>query len=311
MQLVKKCAGLALVVAALAACNNVDFKKTKGGMAYKIFPGKGTAKLAPGKFVKAEVTQKLKDSTVFSSYGTLPYYFPVPEQSNPYDPSEVLPLLKEGDSAYMVQMMDTFIKRNPEMLQRTPYRNGDKIVTTFKILKVFDNQQQMMADQEGAKASLLKKEDATVQAYLKQNNIQAQRTPAGAYVQVLEPGTGAKCAPGKYVDVMYKGTTFGGKTFDSNMDATFKHTEPLGFVVGMGQMIKGMDEGVQLLSNGGKAKIFIPSALGYGAQPPTPDIKPFEHLIFDVQVVDVKDKAPAQSPMGQPMPMDTAAPPRQ
>jgi len=124
-----------------------------------------------------------------------------------------------------------------------------------------------------------------------------QRTPGGAYVEILEPGTGVQVDSGKYVSVMYKGQTFAGKVFDSNMDSTFKHTDPMGFQVGAGQMIRGFDEGVRLLKEGGKGRFYIPSTLAYGGQPPSPDIKPYEHLIFDVQVVSVKDQAPPMPPM--------------
>ncbi|HZH95412.1 MAG TPA: FKBP-type peptidyl-prolyl cis-trans isomerase, partial [Flavisolibacter sp.] len=75
------------------------------------------------------------------------------------------------------------------------------------------------------------------------------------------------------------------------------HTEPLSFQVGAGQMIRGLDEGIRLLKEGGRGRIYIPSTLAYGAQPPSPDIKPFENLIFDVQVVSVSDQAPPPPPM--------------
>jgi FKBP-type peptidyl-prolyl cis-trans isomerase len=102
---------------------------------------------------------------------------------------------------------------------------------------------------------------------------------------------------------MYKGQTFSGKVFDTNMDTSFKHTDPLAFTVGVGQMIRGFDEGVRFLGKGGKGRIYIPSTLAYGAQSPSPDIKPFENLMFDVEVLDIQDKAPAQP--GMPPMVDT------
>jgi FKBP-type peptidyl-prolyl cis-trans isomerase len=86
------------------------------------------------------------------------------------------------------------------------------------------------------------------------------------------------------------------------MDSTFGHVEPMSFTVGVGQMIKGFDEAVVGLKEGTKAKIYIPSMLAYGAQPPSPQIKPFEHLIFDVEVLDVSTaQAPPQvMPQGNP-----------
>jgi FKBP-type peptidyl-prolyl cis-trans isomerase len=283
-----------------ASCDSVDFKKTKGGMPYKLYASKNGAKVAPGKFVKVHIEQKVKDSTVFTTFKSLPVYFPVQASTQTYDISEVFTTLKEGDSVYAEQLMDTFIKKNPAILQQTQYKNGDKITTKLKVLKVFNTAEESRKDEENERMAYVKKEEVDVKNYLSKNNINnAQRTGSGTYVQVLNAGATPPVAPGKYVTVMYKGQTFGGKVFDSNMDATFNHTEPMGFTVGVGQMIKGFDEGVQLLGKGGKAKMFIPSMLAYGPQPPSPEIKPFEHLIFDVEVVDVLDKAPAQPGMPQ------------
>ena len=296
MRLVKSVLGLAALAVFASSCNNVDFKKTKGGMPYKLFASKSGKKIEPGNYIKANVTQKVKDSTVFSSYGNFPVYLPV-GQSQPYDISEVLPTLKQGDSVYAVQLIDTFMTRSPGQIPPT-FKKGDKITTTITILDVFKTPAEAQQDEEKEKVAFLKNEDAAVEAYLKKNNIQAQKTGSGTYVQIINPGQGAPIDAGKYVSVMYRGSTFGGKVFDSNMDNKFGHTQPLGFVVG-GGMIKGFDEGVRLLKKGAKARIYIPSMLGYGAQAPSPDIKPFENLIFDVDVLDVADKAPAQ-PQGNP-----------
>jgi FKBP-type peptidyl-prolyl cis-trans isomerase FkpA len=272
---------------AAAGCNQVDFKKTKTGLPYKHFESKSGKKVEAGKFIKVQVMQEIKDSVIFSTYTGLPAYFQVPPAGQPYDISEVFTLLKEGDSVYAVQAMDTFIKKNPAIVQQTPYRNGDKIVTTVKVLKVFDTADQYRQDEEKERAGIVAKEETAVKQYLAKNNINAQRTPSGAYVQVISEGTGEPVTVGKNVSLKYKGQTFEGTVFDSNIDTTFGHTEPLSFTVGTGQMLKGFDEGVQGLKEGAKAKIFVPSMLAYGAQPPSSKIKPYEHLIFDIEVLDV------------------------
>lgn len=300
MQIGKMLYAVAFLFTAVA-CNNVDFKKTKGGMPYKLFSdGKG-AKLQPGNFMKVQFMQKLNDSILVSTYPTGPRILPVPPQSYPYDISEVIPQMRKGDSVYAVQMVDTFIKQNPDKVPPA-FKKGMKIITTVKVLDVYKTQEEAQAaealDRENAfkndkkvQAQLAKDIEA-VKAYLAQNSIQAQATPGGAYVQVITPGAGPKVEKGKYVTLKYKGMTFAGKVFDSNMDTTFKHSEPLGFVAGKGQMLKGFDEAVQLLKKGDKARLFIPSALAYGEHPPSPAIGPNENLIFEIEVLDVMDKAP-------------------
>jgi FKBP-type peptidyl-prolyl cis-trans isomerase len=295
-------AGFAIIA---ASCNSVDFKKTKGGMPYKLYASKNGKKIENGKFIKVNVQTKVKDSTVFTSYKGMPLYFQVNPTGQTYDISELFTSLKEGDSVYAEQLMDTFIKRNPAIVQQTGFKNGDKVITTLKVISVFDNAEAYQKDEEGERNNMVKKEEVDVKNYLSKNNIQATRTGNGTYVQVMSEGTGQPVTAGKYVTVMYTGKTFGGTTFDSNQDPKFGHTEPLGFTVGVGQMIRGMDEGVQLFKEGGKGKIFIPSMLAYGSQPPSPDIKPFEHLVFDIEVLKVSDKAPAAPAMPMPQ-MDPA-----
>ena len=71
--------------------------------------------------------------------------------------------------------------------------------------------------------------------------------------------------------------------------------EPYTFVSKQQGAIQGMLEGITLFNKGGKGRLFIPSFMGYGQQGNPPAIKPNEHLIFDIEVVEVQDM-PAQAP---------------
>lgn len=293
------------VALALGACNNVDFKKSKGGMPYKVFASKSGTEIEPGNFIKIHLVQKIKDSVRFSTHTTMPLYIPVSE-GQPYDFTEVLPDLKEGDSLFTVQVMDTFIARNPQAIP-PEFQKGDKIETGIRILKVFKTQEEVMQDEAKERATAfdrdtavqnqLQKDIALINTYLQQNNIQAKKTGKGTYVQLLQPGTGAQATEGKYVSVMYKGMTFEGKVFDTNMDNSKGHTDPMNFQVGVSNMIRGFDEGIRELKEGSKARLYIPSALAYGPQSPSPDIKAFENLIFEIEVLKVSDQ-----PLAQPAP---------
>jgi FKBP-type peptidyl-prolyl cis-trans isomerase FklB len=55
--------------------------------------------------------------------------------------------------------------------------------------------------------------------------------------------------------------------------------------------IQGFEEGVKQIAKGGKAKIYIPSMLGYGMQGAPPKIKPYEHLLFEVETLDIQQAA--------------------
>lgn len=275
-------------------------------MPYKVFSGKGGKTLDSGDIAKVQIVQKIQDSVTFDSYkSNAPQYIPIMPNGSPYDFTEVLPSLKVGDSMYAVQAMDTFIARNPQAIP-PQFKKGDKIETSIKVIDVFKNQQDAQQDQltERNRAfdkdtmvqNQLQRDEAAIKNYLQSNNINAQKTGKGTYVQIVTPGTGAPVQEGKFVSLKYTGTTFSGQVFDTNRDTSKGHTEPLVFRVGSPGMIRGFDEGVRQLREGSKARIFIPSMLAYGPQAPSPDIKPFENLIFDIDVLQVSDQ-PIQPPM--------------
>jgi FKBP-type peptidyl-prolyl cis-trans isomerase len=84
--------------------------------------------------------------------------------------------------------------------------------------------------------------------------------------------------------VHYKGALIDGTEFDSS----YKRKQPIDFQLGVGQVISGWDEGIQLLQVGDKARFVIPSNLAYGERGAGGVIPPNATLIFDVELMDVK-----------------------
>lgn len=97
-------------------------------------------------------------------------------------------------------------------------------------------------------------------------------------------GTGETATAGQTVSVHYTGWLTNGKKFDSSVD----RGQPFSFRLGVGQVIKGWDEGVQGMKVGGKRKLTIPSNLGYGARGAGGLIPPHATLVFDVELLGVQ-----------------------
>jgi peptidylprolyl isomerase len=108
--------------------------------------------------------------------------------------------------------------------------------------------------------------------------------PSGLVVQDLIPGHGRAAQSGDTIAVQYVGVLFdSGKEFDASWSGD-RPGQPFEFPLGGGQVIPGWDRGLIGMKQGGRRKLIVPSALGYGAQGAPPDIPPNAALIFDVDL---------------------------
>jgi FKBP-type peptidyl-prolyl cis-trans isomerase FkpA len=300
-----------LAVVMLASCSSGSFKKTKGGMLYKIInDGKGD-KLKAGNFFEIQIgattyKDNTKDTLLSDPAGISNQVVPMDSLSIPPDYFKIFSEMKSGDSLVIKQSADSIIKSSQG--QAAPFlKKGGFITMSYKIVNIYTTK--TAADSASAKLMVIaqqkdsvrrieqtKIDDKLIQEYLAKNKITATKTALGTYVEVINPGTGAKPDSGKQVSVMYTGMNLAGVKFDSNIDTTFRHTDPYKFVIGQMGSIPGFEDGIKQIAKGGKARIFIPSSLGYGKQGSPPAIKPNENLMFEVQLADVT-AAPKQQPM--------------
>ena len=108
-------------------------------------------------------------------------------------------------------------------------------------------------------------------------------TDSGLVYEDLTPGSGVEATAGKRVSVHYTGWLTNGVKFDSSKD----RNDPFDFPLGAGHVIKGWDEGVQGMKEGGVRKLTIPPHLGYGARGAGGVIPPNATLVFEVELLRV------------------------
>jgi peptidylprolyl isomerase len=113
-------------------------------------------------------------------------------------------------------------------------------------------------------------------------------TPSGLQITDTKAGTGASPKAGQTCVMHYTGWLYDngakGKKFDSSHD----RGKPFSFKIGVGQVIKGWDEGVATMQVGGKRTLVIPPQLGYGARGAGNVIPPNATLLFEVELLDIQ-----------------------
>lgn len=135
----------------------------------------------------------------------------------------------------------------------------------------------------GAKAEREAAAKKAAEQSLKELTAGFEKTESGLHYQIIQQGSGAQAEKGKTVAVHYKGMFSDGGVFDSS----YNRGNPIEFPLGMGQVIPGWDEGIQLLKTGDKARFVIPPHLAYGARGAGGVIPPNATLVFDVELMSV------------------------
>jgi FKBP-type peptidyl-prolyl cis-trans isomerase len=165
----------------------------------------------------------------------------------------------------------------------------DDLIESVEIIRVGEAAEKFNAIEafrtfEGARERRIEEEKNRIEAELDKMAAGFDKTQSGLRYKILQNGNGAKAGKGKKVSVHYKGQLADGTVFDSS----YSRKQPIDFTLGIGQVISGWDEGIQLLKVGDKARFVIPSNLAYGSQGAGGVIPPNANLIFDVELMDVK-----------------------
>jgi len=285
-------------IQAYIARNNVTATPSASGI-YIIIQNAGTGRvIQKTDFVKMNFTVSTIEGKKI--YSTLDQNKPITfEYGQPFDTKgfdEAIGTMKKGSKAIVVvpSAMGFGEKGRKDANGQDIFTPYSPVVYDIEVLDLKTKAEHEKAQKEEAanakKAAdeAMAKEPVLIQQYLKDNKITAKPTASGLYYIEKVQGKGPKAMKGNKVAVHYTGKLLNGKVFDSSLDK--KPVKPFEFILGQGQVIPGWDEGISMMSAGGKATLIIPSKLGYGEHGAGSDIPAYAPLVFDVELISISAK---------------------
>jgi FKBP-type peptidyl-prolyl cis-trans isomerase len=293
------------IVVGLFSCNKSEFDgftKAENGLHYKFFTqDKEGVKAVEGDGISFKVIYALKrattDSVLFDSQsnsqdGSGVIRNILPKSSFVGSLEEGFTMMAKNDSAAFIISADSFFLRTNKLEALPPFaKPGDKLVVTVKLvdIKTKKELQENQKKQEEEIARMSEAEKPKLEQYLTANNIKTTPTASGLIFIETQKGKGKEHPTATdEVTVHYTGTLLDGTKFDSSIDRGEPATFPLN------RVIPGWTEAIQLMTKGSKAKLIIPSNLGYGSSGMGREIPPFSSLLFEVELLDFKAGAPQQ-----------------
>ena len=274
------------------------YEKTHNGLYYR-FHVQNEGEL-PQLFDVLETTVccVVNDTNVFIP--TRPNTFQLINSLFPGDIFEGMAMMHKGDSAsFIVNIDSTFRTFFGQPTMPSQFTSADVMRFDIKMLdfcseKEYANRIAVQVKEEKGRrvAEMIanhpeesQKAAEELTNFLKQNNINVEPTESGLYYVMTEEGNGEKPEVGQIVTVHYTGKLLNGEVFDSSVE----RGQPFQFRLGVGQVISGWDEGLALMSKGEKGVLYIPYYLAYGDNGAGGAIKPFENLMFEVELIDFED----------------------
>lgn len=262
---------------------------TPDGLRYEILEDVEGEPATVGQIMTFEMEMLKDDSLMVSTYETgQPVVTPVNEPGFKGAVEEGLMMLSEGDSAFFQVSMDSLFKGR---IQNMPpfLKNATYLSYRIKVLKI-QTQEERKAEMLELQEKQKDTDDQLIRDYLEANSIEAERTESGIYYTITEEGNGENPTLDNSVTVHYTGRLLNGSVFDSSIPGNKPGKQVSGdpITFPLRGVVQGWQEGIPLISKGGKGFLYLPSHLAYGSQSPSPDIPPNSVLVFEVELIDFK-----------------------
>ncbi len=282
-----------LAVLAISSCNNEfsGYDKTKTGIYYKIFSQNDTLSAKVGDVLTLGMAYKAGDSLLFSSYTeTRPFQIVLQEPQYQGDVFACIGMLSLGDSAEFMIKADSFFYITAGAPMLPPFVDSTDYMTFNVKVNKIQSQDEARAEREAELAVMKDEEAGIIEAYVAENNISVKPDEEGLYFIETKKGTGKKVADGLIIVLNFTLKYTNGDTLFS----TSTRGETIDFEYGTQFDTKGFNKAVGKMRKGGKATLLVPSSLAYGAQGAGEQLAPYTPLVYEIEIVDIRDKAEFQ-----------------
>ena len=278
---------LFLMLSVLTGCSNAPkgYQATDNGLYYRLFTNNGGENPQIGDLLELTMSCSVNDTVVI-----LPLtknIIPMAEPSFWSDFVEGFSMMHKGDSAsFIVDIDSSFVNLFGYNTLPPQFSSTDIMRFEVRLDDFYPESEFRFRMIENIKKNYpaeTEKAASELNAYLEKNGVVAQPTSMGLYYVKTQDGTGEKPSKGSTVKAHYTGYLLDGTVFDTSIE----RGEPIEFVLGVGQVIPGWDEGIALMSKGEKAVLYIPYYLAYGDRD-LGVIPPFSNLVFEVELIDFK-----------------------
>ena len=288
-----------LMIGITSACNEKSaypgYQKSQNGLYYQFFSQNGGEQPQVGELMEVVIGCTVNDTAVVVP--VTENIMQLMESQFAGDIFEGMAMMHRGDSASFIVNIDSTFKYllgHPQMPEE--FKSTDVMRFEIKLKDFYpeseyakrfaENVKKMNAERAATLQNNHPEETAEAAEeladYLAKNQIVAEPTATGLYYVMTQEGNGEKPEIGKPVKMHYTGKLLDGTVFDSSVE----RGEPFVFPLGVGQVIPGWDEGVQLMSKGEKGVLYIPYYLAYGDRPAGDKIPAFSNLMFEVELID-------------------------
>lgn len=307
---------LVIVIMIFFSCSDKDTRKTPNGFEFKVLKKGDQVLPKKGDILIYELYGKDSKDSVWADT----YKRGLPERAFTADSSRIesedgitqmFRMLSKGDSV----MFSLPVKKLFQEYARQPIpAEIDTTLTISYFVKVNEVlaedefqqyseklMQEYLAKQEKFSQEQLGKDTVTIDRFLTEKAIEAEKLPSGIRYVIHEKGTGPSAIAGQKVMVNYDGYLLDGRHFDTNVEslaqknnlydstgAQFGRYQPFEVTIDSTSVIKGWHQALKQMSKGSKATFYIPSPLAYGQQQRSDLIRENTILVFDLEVVDIK-----------------------